>query len=199
MSDQGARVQARGAGGDDDGGGGTSYTPGGGVFLSLTKFAEEAGIHRQTVALRVRTAQLVPGPPMRGRTSTHPVYRLRDLLRAVYLSDDAGEADIQRMRPHERLAHLKAEDISLKLASKRGDLIPAFDVEQRQAELCKIMVEFLETLPDVIERDCGAPPMMIARIERRLNEARTELYARMVSSETSTSTENAPRHAGVSP
>lgn len=148
-----------------------------GVLLSLSSLAQEFGIARETVARRISDANVQPADKAGG----HPRYRLRDVLPA--LIGDGEKADPDKMRPFERRAHYQAELEALTLATKRGELVPAFEVEQRQGEIFKIAGEFFDTLPDVLERDCGASPLLLAKIERRLDEVREQMYSRLTEDE----------------
>ena len=146
-----------------------------GVNLSITQFSEETGMTRETVSKRIDAANLTPA----GTKGGNPVYRLRDLLRSVLMSDEDGQIDPSKMRPFERRAHYQAELEALTLATKRGELVPSFEVEERQAEIFKVVGEFFDTLPDVLERDCGASPLLLAKIEKRLDEVREQMYERL--------------------
>lgn len=150
-----------------------------GVNLSISQFSEESGMTRETVSRRIGAGNLSPA----GMRNGNPVYRLRELLKAVVLNDDDGEVDPQKLRPFERRAHYQAELEALTLATKRGELVPTFEVEQLQAEIFKKVGECLDTLPDVLERDCGASPLLLAKIEQRLDQLREHLYTRLTEDE----------------
>ncbi len=147
-----------------------------GTHLSVRAFAEETGQDRETLAARVRTANIQPSGQRGGR----PVYRLRDLLRAAYVTTDDGEIDPDKLRPFERHAHYKAEREKLNLQVERGELLPSLHVEQRYAAMFKTVAEVFDTLPDVLERDCGATALLLAKIESRLDAAREALYSRLI-------------------
>jgi hypothetical protein len=76
------------------------------------------------------------------------------------------------MTPKERLDHYRAERERLKFSEETIELVP---VEQSRAELAfvvKASVQLLETLPDVLDRDCGLGHEAIARVEAALADAR---------------------------
>jgi AraC-like DNA-binding protein len=156
-----------------------------GLLLSLSTLAQEFGMARETVARRLSDGGVTPADT----SGAHPKYRLRDAWPAL-TGDAEGRADPEKMRPFERRAHYQAELEALTLATKRGELVPSFEVEQRQAEIFKAVGEFFDTLPDVLERDCGANPIMLAKVEKRLDEVREQLYTRL------TEDEDADRAAG---
>lgn len=149
-----------------------------GVLLSLTSLALEFGCARETVARRISDANVQPADT----SGPHPRYRLRDVIGPL-TGDGEVQQDPQKLRPFERRAHYQAELEALTLATKRGELVPTFEVEQRYAELLKSIGEMLDTLPDILERDCGASPLLLARIEKRLDELRELLYTKLTEDE----------------
>jgi hypothetical protein len=143
-----------------------------GVLLSIRQFADECGHDRDTVTKRVRAAGVAPAASRGG----HPVYRLRELIQSVMVTTDGGDIDPDKLKPFERHAFYKAEREKLQLEVERAELLTSLDVEQRFAATFKSIAEFFDTLPDVIERDCGANAMMITKIEERLDQLREQLY-----------------------
>lgn len=145
-----------------------------GLHVSVTQFAMEFSSTRETVTKRIADAKLKPT----GKRSGHPVYRLKDLFKAVYQSA-AGGVDPDKLDPFQRKAHYQAEHEKLQLETERGQLVPAIEVEARYAEQFKIVAECLETLPDMLERDCGASPPMVAKCERQIDVLREEMYRKL--------------------
>lgn len=149
-----------------------------GVHLSIRAFAEEAGLDRDTVKKRIHAAGLNASCKRGG----YPVYRLKDLLSAASAGTFDGEFDPDRLRPFERHAFYKSEREKLQLQVERGELLSSLEVEQRYAALFKVVAEALDTLPDVLERDCGASPLQLTKIEQRLDTMRDDLYSRLTES-----------------
>lgn len=147
-----------------------------GVHLSIRAFADETSMDRATVVKRLAAANVQPS----GKRGGHPVYRLRDLLQAAVVTTDEGDLDPDKLKPFERHAWYKAEREKLQLQVERGELLPSLHVEQRYASMFKLVSEMFDTLPDVLERDCGATPMQLAKIEQRVDEVREELYSHLV-------------------
>jgi len=150
-----------------------------GVHLSVRRFGDETGLDRDTLTKRIRVAGLVPS----GKRGGYPVYRLRDLLKAAYTTDEDGGLDPDKLRPFERHAHYKAEKEKLAVEQERGELIPRIEVEQEQARIAKIVAHGLETLPDVLERDCALAPEVVARMERHIDAVRERMYAELTEGE----------------
>lgn len=143
-----------------------------GVHLSVSSISEELGSTRETVAKRLASAKVKPS----GKRGGHPVYRLRDAIGACLVTGDDGSLDPDKLRPFERHAFYKAEREMLQLQVERAELIPSLEVEQKFAGLFKAIAEFFDTLPDVIERDCGASAMFLVKLEERLDQMREQLY-----------------------
>jgi phage terminase Nu1 subunit (DNA packaging protein) len=110
-------------------------------------------------------------------------YPLAGCVRAyiTYLQSQ-GQVDSSnpdRLSPFQKRAHYQAELDKLKLESERGELIPRIEVEQEMAGLLKVVAETFDTLPDLLERDCGLAPKHLARVETALDRARETLYERL--------------------
>lgn len=147
-----------------------------GIHLSVSSISEEFGSTRETVAKRLAAAKIKPS----GKRGGYPVYRLRDAIAACLVTTADGEIDPDKLKPFERHAYYKAEREKLQLQCERAELLSSLEAEQKFAALFKAIAEFFDTLPDVIERDCGASPMMIAKLEDRLDQLREQLYAQAV-------------------
>jgi hypothetical protein len=140
------------------------------VNLSISDLAVEFGMTRETVAKRLADGKVKPADKRR----SHPVYRLRDALRALLTGPD-GDPD--KLDPFRRKAHFQAEQAQLKLQTDRGELITSGDVERTFAAALKPIRLCLETLPDILERDVGLSPTQVTRCERALDEIREQLHA----------------------
>jgi hypothetical protein len=147
-----------------------------GVNLSIRQFCEETSLDRDTTARKIKNAGLKPA----GKRGGWPIYRLRDLLSSIYVTDEDGEFDPDKLDPFKRKAHYQAEHEKLSLQVQRSELLPRIAVEQEQARTTKIVARCFDTLPDIIERDCGVSPLIIAKIEQRLGMAREELYKEVI-------------------
>lgn len=146
-----------------------------GVLLSQKQFADESGRDRETIGKRVKASGIQPS----GKRGGYPVYRLRDLLHSAFLTDDEGKMDPDRLDPFARHAYYKGEREKLNLQVERGELLSSLEVEQKFAGVFKAVAEFFDTLPDVLERDCAASAIQVARIEARLDQVREELYTQL--------------------
>lgn len=147
-----------------------------GLHLSIGSLAAEFGMKRETVAKRIADARLTPS----GKRGGYPVYRLKDVLPALTGSIDGdGREDPERLDPYRRQAHYKAALDRLKLEQETRELIPRIECEQEQARILRIVALALDTLPDVVERDCGGTAAQVQRIERAVDECREALYGEL--------------------
>lgn len=146
-----------------------------GIWLSLSSLASEFGAARETVRKRLE-ASGVQSSRARGG---HPLYRLRDALAAWQNAPESG-FDPDRLDPFRRKAFYQSEHEKLTLQAARGELVPRIEVEQEQARTAKLVAQFFDTLPDVLERDCGASPLQLAKIEDALDRVREGLYRELV-------------------
>lgn len=150
-----------------------------GTNLSIRQLAEECGFDRDTIAKRIRNAGLVPA----GKRGGHAVYRLREVLPVLYKMGEDGKTDPEKLDPFHRKAHYQAEREALELSTSRRDVIPRIEVEEEQARIAKIIVQALETLPDILERDCGLAGTALAKVETTIDKVRDEMYEAMIDRE----------------
>lgn len=146
-----------------------------GVLLSLRQMAEETGFDRGTIARRIDEARLKPG----GKRGGHPVYRMRDVLKLLF-QPGGEDFDPDELDPFKRRAYYQGELEKMKVAQERGELVPRMEVEREQARVLGRVVQFCDTLPDIIERDVGATPIQLEAIERAVDKLREDLYADLV-------------------
>lgn len=145
-----------------------------GTHLSISGLSLEFGMTRETIAKRLGEARIAPS----GKRNGYAVYRLRDVVKALTgQNTEDGKQDPEKLKPFERQAHYKAELDRLKLEQELRELIPRIEVEQEQARAFRIVSLMLDTLPDVLERDCGLAAAHINRVERAVDEVREGLFA----------------------
>lgn len=147
-----------------------------GIHCSFRELEAETGLDRETIKKRIAVCGVEPSMLRNGK----PVYRLRDVLRAVLLRDDNGNIDPEKLEPYQRQAHYKAQLDKLKLDEQMREVIPRIEVEQEQARVMRVVQLALDTLPDVIERDCGVGGQVVARIEQCVNDLREQMHAALV-------------------
>lgn len=142
-----------------------------GVHLSINEAAAEFGKDRRTVTKRI----VELGLRSSGERSGFPVYRLRDLL-LMDRRDADGQIDPEKLPPMERLTYYKAETEKLQLNAERGETIRRADHEAEMSRVLKIVARELETVVDEVERDVGASPDVLAKIETKIDQIRERMY-----------------------
>ncbi|EQC3551272.1 DUF1441 family protein, partial [Escherichia coli] len=60
-----------------------------------------------------------------------------------------------------------------------AQLIPASDVRREFAIWAKAVVQVLETLPDILERDCGLQPAAVSRVQSIIDDLRDQIALRV--------------------
>ncbi|EDK06903.1 DUF1441 family protein [Haemophilus influenzae] len=136
--------------------------------FNINQIAELVGMHRQTVSQRV--AGLTPAI---GSNSKLKLYALSDLIK-IGLAEKMT-ADVDSLSPVERRAFWQAENERLKYERDTGELVPAFEVAQEMSFLAKAVVQSLDTLPDILERDCGLPPAALMRVQQVIDDLRDQM------------------------
>lgn len=149
-----------------------------GIRLSLSALSREFGVARETVAKRLGAAGVQPDGERKG----YPVYRLAPSCRALLQAEmtAAGKVDNpEDLPPMERRAWYQSERERVHLEKEQQHLVPVEEVREQLALVLKITGQFLDTLPDVLERDCRLPPDAIAVMEARIDLARSDWADRL--------------------
>lgn len=148
------------------------FTPG----WSIARLADEFGMDRRTAAKRLRDAGVAPMAKRAG----HDVYRMADaaaaLVQAPGASAATGILDPRDLPPMERRAFYQSENERLKVETTTGQLVPAAEVEADYAELVKKVVQFFDTLPDVLERKAGLTPEQVVKVQDACDGVRQTMF-----------------------
>jgi hypothetical protein len=157
-----------------------------GLLWSISKTARVSGKARETVAKSVADAGLRPA----GNKLGYPVYLSYEILPAIYAKESGAQGfisdenfDPAKLPPKERKDYYDSEKARLVVEKEKRQLIHAEDYRRELASVCKAVAIFMETLPDILERDCGLDPVTIARIQASADEQRTSLADRVESLE----------------
>ena len=144
--------------------------------LNINQLAGITGVHRQTVAARLKNVEPAPGS-----NSKLKLYLVTDILTELMIP--TVSANIDDMPPSDRLSHWKAENERLKFEQDTGQLIPADEVAREFSLMAKAVVMVLETLPDVLERDCALTPSAVARVQSVIDDLRDQMAERVQDAE----------------
>lgn len=105
---------------------------------------------------------------------------VRGYIRFLKKTGSAADIPPEQLEPFQRKAHYAAALQKLSLQREAGELVPAIEMEDEMAAAFKIVSRFMDTLPDILERDCGLNPAQIQLVEQRADKARDELYLALV-------------------
>jgi hypothetical protein len=161
------------------------------VELSISQLAREFDCTRETVRQKLSRAGFAPVPshlqpvsqaqtdafisgPIDDKTATVMRYRLRDAIKA-FMADPAGN-DTNRMLPLQRKQFYQAQREQMELQVRMGNLLSRIEVEDEFARNVKIVALALDTLPDILERDCNLRGEVLTKIEEILDRAREAMY-----------------------
>jgi len=147
------------------------------VRLNLNQLAAITGAHRQTIAARLKNVELAPGSNAKLK-----LYSLADVLAELVKS--APVADVDQMLPPDRKAWFQSERERLKFEQETSELIPAEEVTREFSSMAKAMVQVLETLPDILERDCALSPSAVSRVQSIIDDLRDQIALRVMQADT---------------
>lgn len=144
--------------------------------LNINQIAELIGMHRQTVSQRISGLH-----PAIGSNSKLKLYLVSDLIRQGL--QEKMTADVDGMSPVDRRAWFQSENERLKFEMQMGELIPAFEVAQEISSLAKAVVQILDTLPDILERDTGLQPIALVRVQQVIDDIRDQMALKIIPDE----------------
>lgn len=144
--------------------------------LNVTQLAALSGVHRQTVNARLKNVSAIGG-----NDANLKLYSLTSVLSEL-MKMPAPVAEGE-MEPQDRKAWYQSERERLKFEQEVGELIPASDVAREFADMAKSMVQVLETLPDILERDCALSSEAVTRVQNIIDDLRDEIARRVMSDE----------------
>ncbi|MCS6714601.1 DUF1441 family protein [Proteus terrae] len=144
------------------------------LTLNISQIATLSGIHRQTVSSRLKNLT-----PVNTNNSNLKLYTLTDILAETMKAPTS--IDSQEMQPQDRKAWYQSERERLKFEQEVGELLPASDVAREYSALAKAMVQVLETLPDILERDCALTPTAVSRVQGIIDDLRDQIAHQVLS------------------
>ncbi|EMU8997189.1 MULTISPECIES: DUF1441 family protein [Providencia] len=144
--------------------------------LNVSQLAALADVHRQTVAARIKSIT-----PVGGNGSNLKLYSLTSILSELMKLPPPVSSD--EMLPQDRKAWYQSERERLKFEQETGELILASDVAREFAALAKAVIQTLETLPDILERDCALTPSAVSRVQNIIDDLRDQIAERVIDGE----------------
>ncbi len=144
--------------------------------LNINQLAGITGVHRQTVAVRLKNVEPAPGSNAKLK-----LFAVIDVLTELMIPTVSG--DVNEMTPSDRLSHWKAENERIEFERTVGQLIPAEDVAREFSMMAKAVVQVLETLPDILERDCALAPAAVMRVQNIIDDLRDQIAQKVIDAE----------------
>ncbi len=145
---------------------------------SISQFARAFGMDRKTVARRIEDAGITPA----GKKNGHPTYALKDGAQAIYSEKSFfnPDSDPSTLPPAERKSWFQSENERVKLEKELRQLIPADEVHREMSQIAKAVTTTLDSLPDILERDCDLSPEAIIRVQESVDALRDQMYLRIM-------------------
>lgn len=142
---------------------------------NISRIADAFRLDRGTVRRRLREAGVLPAGTRNGVST----YALKDVGPALFgsvvtASDDVIDPD--KLPPLDRKHWYQSENERIKSEKEARQLVPEEEVRREMSALAKAVVNSLDSLPDMLERDAGLPPEMIEVVERVIDNVREQMY-----------------------
>ena len=145
--------------------------------VNVTQLAELVGMNRNLVARRLRDMELAGG-----NGENLKLYELGPALQALLTPSMKENGE---MSPQDRKAWYQSENERLKFEAASRELIPVEEVAREYASLAKAVVMVLETLPDILERDCALTPTAVTRVQVIIDDLRDGMARKVEECDTS--------------
>ena len=143
--------------------------------VNVTQLAELVGMNRNLVARRLRDMELAGG-----NGENLKLYELGPALQGLLMPSMKENGE---MSPQDRKAWYQSENERLKFEAASRELIPVEEVAREYASLAKAVVMVLETLPDILERDCALTPTAVTRVQTIIDDLRDEMARKIEESD----------------
>ncbi|BBV70984.1 terminase [Enterobacter kobei] len=143
--------------------------------VNVSQLAELVGINRNLVARRLRELELVGG-----NGENLKLYELGPALQALLTPSMKENGE---MSPQDRKAWYQSENERLKFEEAQRQLLPVDEVAREYATLAKTVSMVLETLPDILERDCALTPTEVSRVQAIIDDLRDEMARKVQDAE----------------
>ena len=148
-------------------------------YWSLSQLQKAFGPARETISKRLHMAGVKAVKQRMG----HDVYHIGEAAQAILASDihAAGEVkDPDTLPSKERLDWYKGANEKSKFLREANELVQRNEVVQEFANVVKICVRTLDTLPDILEMKCDLSPDIISLVELECDKARDNLAKKLV-------------------
>lgn len=153
------------------------------ILLSKSEAATEFGMARATISKAIDDLGIRPAD----RRAGYDVYRLADLIQIVKV-DLSNDGEVRASKPSDILALARADESrtdnalkQLKLREQEADLVRKNAARLEMANMIKPIIQLLDIIPDVLERDCGISPKAVVRCQEVLEREKAHLAKQLES------------------
>ncbi|HDT6027815.1 MULTISPECIES: DUF1441 family protein [Enterobacter cloacae complex] len=143
--------------------------------VNISQLADLVGMNRNLVARRLRDLELIGG-----NGENLKLYELGSALQELLTPSMKENGE---MSPQDRKAWYQSENERLKFEEAERQLLPVDEVVREYAALAKAVVMVLETLPDILERDCALTPAAVSRVQSIIDDLRDEMARKVEESD----------------
>ena len=135
-----------------------------------------------------RLGQLVTQGVIHKDNGVHGRYLTAKSLRGLLAFYKAGRGgsgkasssgDLDPSQEKAKLDKLKQVEAGIRISKARGNLVESASVEALFADLVRVVVRNLETLPDRLERDTGLTGAQVQLVQDSIDAARDRLYVEL--------------------
>ena len=145
-------------------------------LCSLHAASRIFGKPRESIRKLIAGANLQPAGEERG----HALYAIRAIAELLYGPSAKRRKTVEEMSPSEANLYWQSELRRMEAEQLAGRLVWAEDCRNEMVYLVKITTVFLETLPDVLERDAGITPEQMAALDKTIRSLREDLYQKAI-------------------
>lgn len=148
----------------------------GGSLWSKSALAKELNKDRRTIDKRLK--DIKPCGMSRG----NPVWSLAVACKAIFAGEApelVGEQDPDKMHPADRKAWMESELKRIELFEKKGQYIECEDYREDLAFSFKTLIQGIENLPDILERECNLNMQQFGRMQQAIDDLRDDLFEQM--------------------
>ena len=143
-------------------------------YWSLSQLSEAFGPARETVSKRLKAS----GVHSSRKRGGHDVFHIAEAARAILAGEMPsydGVEDPDKLPPKERLDYFKGENEKKKFLADSGQLVPADEVRIEMANIMKICLRTIETLPDILELKCSLDAEGVQVVQSACDRTREDL------------------------
>jgi phage terminase Nu1 subunit (DNA packaging protein) len=94
--------------------------------------------------------------------------------RSVGQTQEYNDQDLRTART--RLIKAQADMQEIKIAREVAELIPAHETRREMSVMAKSVANTLDTLPDILERDCGLSAEALDRVQDVIDVQREQMF-----------------------